>query len=120
MKVAWNKENLDEHLKSLRQLNDDLRRIREQAAEIKQPVLRSAACAGQVQQLSKEYGSIGKVRRASKAFHQALSAAWLNEISKTQSDEVRHNVKVKIDAEVGDEVKMGVVIACHGHSCSQL
>lgn len=115
MKITWNKENFEEQLKSLRQLNDDLRRIREQAAEIKRPVLRRSTCFGQAQRLGQEYSSIGKVRRASKAFHQALATAWLKEIPKGQSNEVRHNVKLKLDAEVRDEVKMEVVIACSGH-----
>lgn len=117
--IAWNKESFEEQIKKLRELNDDLRRIREQAAEIQQPGLRNAAYPGKVQQLSKEYISIGKVRRASESFHQALAATWLREISGTQSDEVRHSVKLKIEAEVRDEVKMEVLITCFGHSLVQ-
>lgn len=119
VKITWNKSSLDEKINILRELNNDLRRLREQATEIKEPVLRNKACVRATQQLSQEYGSIGKVRRASKAFHQALAAAWLKQISKTQHGEVRHNVKLKLDTQVRDEVKMEVVIACYGHSGPQ-
>lgn len=115
-KLSWKKENIEEQIKSLRDLNNDLRHLREQAAEIKEPIVRSTALSRPAHQLSHEYGSIGKVRRASKAFHQALAAAWLNEISNTKPEEVRHNVKLKLDTQVGDAVKMEVVIACYGHS----
>lgn len=115
-KLTWNKVSFEEQIKSLRNLNDDLRRLREQAAEIRDPILRGTASVRPVHQLSQEYGSIGKVRRASKAFHQALAAAWLKDVSKTLPQEVRHNVKLKLDTQVRDVVKMEVVIACHGHS----
>lgn len=116
MKITWNKTSFEEQIKSLRDLNDDLRRLREQAAEIERPVLRNAAFVRPVHQLSQEYGAIGKVRRASKAFHQALAAAWLKDISNTQPEETRHNVKLKIETEGRDEVNMEVVIACYGHA----
>ncbi|KAI3391729.1 hypothetical protein diail_6870 [Diaporthe ilicicola] len=116
LKITWNKTNFEEQIRNLRELNDDLRRLREQAAEIKEPVLRNTSCVRPAQQLSQEYGSIGKVRRASKAFHQALAAAWLKEISETQVQEVRHNVKLQIHTRVQDEVQMEIAIACYGHS----
>lgn len=119
LKIIWDKTKFEEEIKSLRDLNDDLRRLREQEAEIKEPVLRTTSCARPAPQLSQEYGSIGKVRRASKAFHQALAAAWLKEISELQVEEVRHNVKLKLHTRVQDEVQMEVVIACYGHSLLQ-
>lgn len=119
VKITWDKVKLDDHVKSLREHNDDLRRLREQATEIKEPVLRSTACPRPVHQLSQEYGSIGKVRRASIAFHQALAAAWLKDVSKMHpGGEIRHDVKLKLDIQVRDEVKMEIVIACYGHSRS--
>ncbi|KAH8753004.1 hypothetical protein F5883DRAFT_432682 [Diaporthe sp. PMI_573] len=119
VKITWNKEGVEEQIKNLREFNDDLRRLREQLAEIKQPAARSAVCVRSTHQLSQEYGSIGKVRRASKAFHQALAAAWLKDISITQHGEVRHNVKLKLDTQVRDDVKMEVLVACSGHSSPQ-
>lgn len=113
VKITWNKTNFEQQVKSLRELNDDLRCFREQAAEIKQPVIRSTAC---IRLLSQEYGSIGKVRRVLKAFHQALVVAWVKDISKTQPEETRYYVKLKLDTQVRDEVKMEVVIVCYGHS----
>ncbi|KAL1848888.1 hypothetical protein Daus18300_013447 [Diaporthe australafricana] len=116
LNITWNKTKFQEEIKSLRELNDDLRRLREQEAEIKEPVLRTTSCVRSAPQLSQEYGSIIKVRRASKAFHQALATAWLKEISEAQVEEVRHNVKLKLHTRVHDEVQMEVVIACYGHS----
>lgn len=120
-KLTWNKASFEEQIKSLRDLNDDLRRLREQAAEIKEPILRSTASVRPAHQLTQdsEYVSIGKVRRASKAFHQALTAAWLTGVPKTRPQEVRHNVKLKLDAQVREAVKMEIVIACYGHSPSR-
>lgn len=116
VKITFNKPRFEEQINNLRELNDDLRRLREQAAEIKQPILRNTACVQPVHQLSQEYGSIVKVRRASKAFHQALTAAWSESNPRTQLEEVRHSVKLKLDTQVLDNVKMEVAIACYGHS----
>lgn len=116
--VTWNKESWEGHIKTLRDLNDDLRHLREQAAEIKEPVFRGKANTRPIHQLSPEYGSIGKVRSASHAFHQALATAWLKEISETQSQRIRHNVKLKLDTQVENEVKMEVMIACY--ECTRL
>lgn len=119
VKITWNKSSIDEQIKILRDLNDDLRNLRQQAAEIQQPVPRNKSCMRVAQQLSQEYGSIGKVRRASHAFHQALGGAWLKDVSKKHLEEVRHNVKLMLDTQVKDEVKMEVIIACYGHSRPQ-
>lgn len=119
IKIAWNKQSFEEQIQTLRDLNHDLRRLREQAAEIKEPNHRSKVCFQPVHQLSQEYGSIGKVRRASKAFHQALAAAWFKDIPKIQPVEVRHNVKLQLDTQVRDAVNMKVIIACYGHWISQ-
>lgn len=115
-KITWNKTSVEEQIEVLKDLNGYLRDLRNQAAEIKEPILRSTAYVRPVHQPSQEYGSIGKVRKASKAFHQALAAVWLKDNSETQPQEVRHHVKLKLDTEVQDAVKMEVVIACSGHS----
>lgn len=119
VKITWNKSSIDEQINILRELNDDLRNLRQQAAEIQQPVPRSKSCVRVAQQLSQEYGSIGKVRRASNAFHQALGGAWLKDTSKKDHEEVRHNVKLMLDTQARDEVRMEVIIACYGHSRPQ-
>ncbi|KAJ0120488.1 hypothetical protein J7T55_015217 [Diaporthe amygdali] len=116
VKITWDKTRFENEIRNLRELNDDLRCLREQAAEIKEPVLRNASCSRPAQQLSQEYGSISKVRRASKAFHQALATAWLKELSEARVEEMRHDVKLKLHTRVEDNVQMEVMIVCYGHA----
>lgn len=118
VKITLNKSKFEEQIQSLRQLNKDLRRIRKQEVEIKKSNSRTIAPTYTTQQLSQEFGSIGKVRRASKAFHQALAAAWLSSLSPASTGQLKHNVKLLLDAQVKDEVQMEVMITCYGHCLS--
>lgn len=120
VKITFDKSKFEEQIKTLRELNDDLRRLREQVAEIKKPTpCTMIKPVSHRAQLSQEFGSIGKVRRASKALHQALAAAWLRSLGPTTLGEERHNVKLLLDTPAESEDRMEVVISCHGHQQRQ-
>lgn len=117
VKITFDKSKFEQQIKTLRELNHDLRSLRKQAAEIKEPVKLpvSAPSSRPVQQLSEEYGTIGKTRRASRALHQALAAAWLRSLASSSAGNVRHNVKILLDTKLTNQVHMDVVVSCYGH-----
>ncbi|KAF7533775.1 hypothetical protein G7054_g6785 [Neopestalotiopsis clavispora] len=107
LKITWDKSKFESSYSDLRNYNNDLRHLRQQASEINdlKPPLRDIR-----KQLNPEYGSYGAIRRASKALHCALANSW--------SDvpiELRHSVKLFIDAKVEEQVCMDVAVLCHGH-----
>lgn len=121
VKITFNNSKFEEEIKNLRELNDDLRRLREQEMEIKDPKTHAnVALPQRPMHLDSEFGSIGKIRRASKSLHQALAAAWLESIDSTLPGSIRHNVKLSVDTNIAGEGRMEIVISCYGHDQTHL
>ncbi|KXH30991.1 hypothetical protein CNYM01_11381 [Colletotrichum nymphaeae SA-01] len=100
---------------NLRASIDDLKRIREQRSELRRNNNELIATKPLRGKLSQEYGHIGQVRRASKAFHEALAEAWSTSSTSTEVLGMRHTVRLFLDTTVKDDVQMHVAISCMGH-----
>ncbi|KAI3553329.1 hypothetical protein CABS03_12696 [Colletotrichum abscissum] len=100
---------------NLRASIDDLKRIREQRSELRRNKNELIATKQPPGKLSQEYGHIGQVRRASKAFHEALAEAWSTSSTSTEVLGMRHTVRLFLDTTVKDDVQMHVAISCMGH-----
>ncbi|KLU90128.1 hypothetical protein MAPG_09094 [Magnaporthiopsis poae ATCC 64411] len=133
--LAWNKSDVEKNIKELRDSIRDLQCLREQATELSKParcrdrltgtsrdsaVGQRDSIAGSYGVLSPEqrteYGQYGPVRRASKAFHQALALSWTRAPEDTQTARpTRHSVKLFLDARADGDVQMDVAVICYGH-----
>ncbi|KAK1494216.1 hypothetical protein CTAM01_09097 [Colletotrichum tamarilloi] len=105
----------EKHIQDLRASIDDLKRIREQRSELRRNKNELIATKQPPGKLSQEYGHIGQVRRASKAFHEALAEAWSTSSTSTEVLGMRHTVRLFLDTTVKDDVQMHVAISCMGH-----
>ncbi|KAK3682257.1 hypothetical protein B0T22DRAFT_501726 [Podospora appendiculata] len=97
---------------TLEKSNDSLRRLRGQVDELQKPQKQTATtmstkCPERKGQLPAEFEGFGAIRRASKALHEALSAAW-------SSPQLRHSVRLFLNARAAQDVQMEVAIMCYG------
>ncbi|KAK3290853.1 uncharacterized protein B0H64DRAFT_349583 [Chaetomium fimeti] len=106
MALTFNRRDYESDLDKLRSANADLRSLREQVMQLQTPCkVVSIKRRGTSQRWS-------DIRRAAKAFHEALIGAW----SCGQASHLRHFVKLFLEAEKADEnVYMDIVIMCHGY-----
>ncbi|KAI1339013.1 hypothetical protein F5Y15DRAFT_89659 [Xylariaceae sp. FL0016] len=110
-KVAWDKSEFEASITSLRNSNDDLKRLRQQVSELQKPSTREEGLRKHVPQ---EYGEYRLIHRAAKALHAALSTAWSTPAASCIGGIVRHEVMLFIDAKVKDGVQMDLTVACSG------
>ncbi|KAK4159524.1 hypothetical protein QBC43DRAFT_327019, partial [Cladorrhinum sp. PSN259] len=121
VKIAFEKENFESKITRLEKSNDSLRRLRKQISNLQQPQPCTGQTAGKENcekraQLSVEFGAFGVIRRASIALHEALQQTW----SSTATEDLRHSVRLFLDARAEDEVRMEVAILCYeGHLLNQ-
>lgn len=115
IRVAYDESKFEQGIVDLRASNDDLKRLREQAHELNKPRVAVYSSQKLQKRLHQEYGQLRTIREASKAFHGALTAAWSRSLDSGTSEELRHTVRLLLDARVKDDVCMNVVISCFGH-----
>ncbi|KAK7909079.1 hypothetical protein PG985_014957 [Apiospora marii] len=116
IKVALNKTALEEKITQLRNLNNDMRLLRDQSKELHKP----AKQAVQVQEyIDDEYEEYGAVRRSSKALHLALATAWLQQPEACGAGS-EHSARLFINAKVlvNNTADMSMAIMCFGHKGS--
>lgn len=116
MKITWNKSKLEESMEELHESNGDLQRLGEQMRKIKKITSEKTAVSDLKKQLPQEYADFGMVRRASKAFHNALANAWSAKSHDCPPRTAgRHDVRFFLDTKVLDSVSMELVVVCPGH-----
>ncbi|KAK4223485.1 hypothetical protein QBC38DRAFT_487623 [Podospora fimiseda] len=114
VKITFEKETFDAQIANLEKSNDSLRRLRKQIGNLQRAqapdtqITLKSHCEKKGH-LSVEFGAFGVIRRASVALHEALSNTWSN----TTIQDLRHSVRLFLDAKAGDEVKMEVAILCY-------
>ncbi|KAK1543818.1 hypothetical protein CPAR01_04451 [Colletotrichum paranaense] len=118
VKISLDESRFEKHIQDLRSSIDDLKRIREQRSELRRNKNELTAAKPKRGKLSQEYGHIGQVRRASKAFHEALAEAWSTSSTSSEVLGMRHTVRLFLDTTVKDDVQMHVAISCMGHELS--
>jgi hypothetical protein len=116
MKVAYDESKFAQGIADLRAFNDDLKRLREQAHKLDKSSNTVSSSQKLQKRLLQEYGQLRTIREASKAFHGALTAAWSKSMDLGTADELRHTVRLFLDARVNNDVCMNVVISCFGHN----
>ncbi|KAJ4326714.1 hypothetical protein N0V84_002829 [Fusarium piperis] len=114
VKITFSKDKFDDLTSKLKRSNKDLERIRKQAQEINAKdkvncVVKS--CCKVQKHPPRHFPSFSSIRRASRALHEALLAAWSN----TSEKHLRHSLRLFLDAEGAEEVRMNLAILCYGH-----
>ncbi|OHE91465.1 hypothetical protein CORC01_13237 [Colletotrichum orchidophilum] len=110
-KIALDESRFEKHIQDLRDSIEDLRHLRWEDPELKRKKNETTA----TKRLGQEYGDFCEVRRASKAFHEALAAAWSTLSDSTGVVNMRHTVRLFLETKVEDDVQMHVEISCVGH-----
>ncbi|UKZ94923.1 uncharacterized protein TrAFT101_009776 [Trichoderma asperellum] len=110
VKITIEKKDFEDKIACLEKSNSELIRLRKQVKELQEP----SCCAikrssDRARKLPVEFGAYGNIRRASKALHEALTAAW----SDTQIPHLRHLVKLFLDAKTEIDVQMEIAILCY-------
>ncbi|KAI8716924.1 hypothetical protein NCS52_00987000 [Fusarium sp. LHS14.1] len=118
VKITFSKDKFDELTNKLKRSNKDLERIRKQAHDIN--AKDSAKCVVKTcckveKQPPRHFPSFGSIRRASRALHEALLTAWSN----ASEGQLRHSLRLFLDAEGAEEVRMNLAILCYGHHMTQ-
>lgn len=116
--LALGKTSLQQHIQDLRDANNDLIRLRKQARDLGEgrSILQKHTPP---KPLSAEYGNCFKVKRASKGLYEALNSSWSAPlVSQSDLGINRHTVRLFLDAQVGKEVQMEIVITCCDHGIS--
>jgi hypothetical protein len=112
LKITWNKSKFESSYADLRNYNSELRRLRKQANEIKDPKVPFRDVS---KRLNAEYSSYGAVRKASEALYCAFADSWSDVPA-----ELTHSVKMFINAKLEELVRMDVAISCYGHDVVSL
>ncbi|KAI1739982.1 hypothetical protein F4680DRAFT_420871 [Xylaria scruposa] len=112
VKIAWDKTKIDASIANLRNLNEDLRRLHQQAVELQTPAVQLKDVQ---KRISQEYSEYRKIRRASKALHAALMTAWSDPAAPCFGNEAGHDVKLFADARVKDGVQIDMTMLCNNH-----
>ncbi|KAK7966238.1 uncharacterized protein PG986_000515 [Apiospora aurea] len=115
--MACNTSGFEKTINSLRELNGDLGRLRQQACELRMPwtnppdrLKTARMCSG--------YRDYQTIRKASKGLHQALMDGWSEHVPSTASS-TSHDVKLFSNARVKEGVQLDLAIQCHGHAFSR-
>ncbi|KAL6812346.1 hypothetical protein J3E69DRAFT_348397 [Trichoderma sp. SZMC 28015] len=114
--ITFEKKNFEDQIDVLEKSNGALRRLREQVSELQKPASYTAGkSCKRAGRLPLEFKGYRDIRRASKALHEALTAAW----SSTQAPHLRHFVKLFLDAKAETDVQMEIAILCYGAQLQQ-
>ncbi|KZL82960.1 hypothetical protein CI238_01981 [Colletotrichum incanum] len=111
VKMAFSASDFDILIGELRSSNDDLKGLREQISELHKPTKRHSKDAKAVKQ--GEWASLIRIRRASKALHDALVRTW----NCGQPGHMGHAVKLFVETHrVNGEIQMNLAIVCRSHT----
>ncbi|KAF3004554.1 hypothetical protein E8E14_003135 [Neopestalotiopsis sp. 37M] len=110
LKITWDKSEFESSLTDLRNYNDDLRCLRQQASEMKKSKVPEQNIR---KQTNAEYRNYGIIRRASSAVHYAFANSWSD-----VPTGLKHSVNMFIDAKIEKQVCMDVAIMCYGHDAT--
>ncbi|KAK4069219.1 hypothetical protein Trihar35433_5798 [Trichoderma harzianum] len=114
--ITFEKKNFEDQIDVLEKSNSALRRLREQVSELQKPAsYTTGKQCKRAGRLPLEFKGYRDIRRASKALHEALTAAW----SSTQAPHLRHFVKLFLDAKAETDVQMEIAILCYGAQLHQ-
>ncbi|RSL82164.1 hypothetical protein CEP51_005338 [Fusarium floridanum] len=114
VKITFRKDKFDDLTSKLKRSNKDLERIRKQAHDINtKDTVKCVAktCCKVEKPPPRHFPSFGSIRRASRALHEALLTAWSN----ASETHLRHSLRLFLDAEGAEEVRMNLAILCYGH-----
>ncbi|KAJ4195356.1 hypothetical protein NW767_009670 [Fusarium falciforme] len=114
VKITFSKDKFDDLTSKLKRSNKDLERIRKQAHDINAKDSTrcvTKTCCKVEKQPPRHFPSFGSIRRASRALHEALLTAWSN----ASERQLRHSLRLFLDAEGAEEVRMNLAILCYGH-----
>ncbi len=115
-KITFEKEKFESHITNLQRSNDGFRRLREQVSELQKPSYGVGRLSPPIgAKLPAQFSDFSAIRRASKALHEALMGAW----SSTHALDLRHSVRLFIDAKADQDVLMEVAIMCHAEQIIQ-
>lgn len=109
VQVTIEKTNFESKIAKLEKLNNELVRLRQQVNELQAPSCCAVKRSDRTRRLPAEFGAYGTIRRASRALHEALKAAW----SDTDAPGLRHLVKLFLDAKAETDVQMEIAILCY-------
>ncbi|OQO12980.1 hypothetical protein B0A48_02444 [Cryoendolithus antarcticus] len=98
MKLSFNKADYEKHIEAIRDDNADLRAIRSYSYQPSSRLVVSSELPP----------SFPKARKAIKALYEALDGTW----SCSDAGHVRHAAKLCLEAEVGEDVRLDLAIAC--------
>lgn len=118
VKITWDKSKMEDSFREMHQSNSDLQQLGEQVRKIQESSSRRPKEDALKAQLPQEYADFGAIRRASKAFHTALSNAWTQDNGYSLITAPRHEVRFFLDAKVSDSVCMNMVVVCPGHEAA--
>ncbi|KAK1640673.1 hypothetical protein BDP81DRAFT_509859 [Colletotrichum phormii] len=118
VKTTLDESKFEKHFQDLRASIEDLKCIREQRSELKRNMNELTGTKPPRGKLSQEYGHISQVRRASRAFHEALVEAWSTQSASAEVLDMRHTVRLFLDTTVKDDVQMHVAISCMDYRTS--
>ncbi|KAH0431608.1 hypothetical protein CcaCcLH18_06912 [Colletotrichum camelliae] len=111
VKVATNSTDINILIEELRSSNTELKGLREQVGEIRKTKPRSSEKVPSTQK--GDWASLIRVRRASKALHEALIRTW----KCGQPGHLAHAVKLFVETKkVDGEVQMNLAIVCRNHN----
>ncbi|KAF4478461.1 hypothetical protein CGGC5_v013386 [Colletotrichum fructicola Nara gc5] len=115
VKIAVKASDFESTIGKLRACNNDLKRLREQIGEIFRP---SSHCSIPSRASKRgDWAGLIRIRRASKALHEALVRAW----NCGQPGHAGHVVKLFVEAsKVDGEVRMNLAIVCRNRSMDLL
>lgn len=114
--MSFDRSELERVIGAFRTSNDDLRRLRKQSKELTKPVAGTCELIQPSKQLPREYGEFRSIKKASRAFHVALQSLFSSKPSQSHGFlQLKHTVRLFLDAKVDHDVCMEVVIACYGH-----
>ncbi|KAF9871368.1 hypothetical protein CkaCkLH20_11015 [Colletotrichum karsti] len=111
IKVAFNASDFEDTIEKLRLSNNELKGLREQIGELHKPKSQSSNQA----RCSKrgDWATLIRIRRASKALHEALIRAW----NCGQPGHLGHVVKLFVETHrVEGDIQMNLAIVCRNHT----
>ncbi|KAK2063389.1 hypothetical protein LY76DRAFT_563343 [Colletotrichum caudatum] len=111
VKVAFHASDFKNAIERLRLSNNELKGLREQIAELQKPKSHSSHQSRDSR--SRDWATHIRIRRASKALHEALVRTW----NCRQPGHLGHAVRLFVETRrVEGDIQMSLAIVCRGHT----